>query len=70
MISWNKFDKIMLDFEHQARKGVLPLDTTRMLKRNRCWRGEEPYCTYKQFTYEMSNDQIKEIVNTYYKAKK
>lgn len=69
MISWNQFDKIMIEFEQRSRKKSLPGNVIRTLKQAKCWRGNEPYCSWTRFTYELTIDQIEGIQRVYQSMK-
>lgn len=65
MIEWKEFDRIMLDCEFLGRKNRLARFMVKVLKRHKCWKGNESYCTWNRYTYELTNDQIDDISRAY-----
>lgn len=62
MISWNEFDKIMMEADWLNSKNKLSQKFKDELKRCRCWRGNAPYCSWDFFTYSLTEQQIRALV--------
>ena len=68
-MDWRNFDRIMREAEWLNSKKRLPYEFMKTLKKNKCWRNNEPFCSWDYFTYSMSNKQIEEIQNSFLKMK-
>lgn len=69
-MDWSRFDKAMRQAEWLYSKNKLPYGFMQALKKNKCWRNNEPFCSYNQFTYDMSEKQINEIYSAYLDSSK
>lgn len=65
MIEWNQFDKIMVEAEFLNTKNALSTNFIKALKRAKCWKNNEPYCTWDNFTYGLNDKQINDIVDNF-----
>lgn len=65
MIDWRSFDRVMREIEWLYAKNKLSFEVVKCLKRNKCWRNNEPFCSYDFFTYTMSDKQIRDVCDTF-----
>lgn len=64
-IKWKEFDRIMIEIEWLFSKNRLSHTFVKALKRNKCWKNNAPYCSWENFTYKLTNDQIADICRSY-----
>lgn len=60
-IQWQEFDRAMIEIENKFKNNELSQSFIKILKRNKCWKNNAPYCSWDTFTYKMSNDQILDV---------
>lgn len=70
MMNWSRFDKAMREAEWLYSKNKLPYSFMKALKDNGCWRDNEPFCSYNDFTYKMSEKQINAVYSEFLNCKK
>jgi len=68
--TWKEFDSIMLELEMLNKQNKLTNGVVQALKRARCWKNDEPYCSWDFFTYKMSEQQLSDIVTNFKFMKK
>jgi hypothetical protein len=61
IMSWEQFDRILLESEWLMKKNRLSNDFVQALKENNCWKNGAPYCTYKYFTDTIEPKSIRNI---------
>jgi hypothetical protein len=61
IMSWEQFDRILLESEWMIKKNRLTPEFAQVLKENNCWKNGEPYCTYRYFTETIDPKSIRNI---------
>lgn len=64
-LEWREFDRMMMECEWLESINKLPRFMVKVLKRHKLWRGEAPYCSWNQFTYELTTFQLQDLVSAY-----